>query len=349
MYAAVTSKDYHDNDSSKNFNLTEFSHGHLTVLDGWRAISICCVLIGHLLPLGPGKFSLNETTATTGMAIFFTLSGFLITKTLLDNPNIYTFAIRRILRIVPLAWAAMIILLIANGSSLNTWVSNLLFYSNNINTLISNGGGHLWSLCVEMQIYLFLAAILGIVPRIGIVLIPIACTIVTLLRIKYHVYIDMVTWYRCDEILSGSIIAMIYTRRYGEIPQRLLAWLHPSWIFPLLFICAHPSAGFFQYARPYFAALAVGATLYNSPIIFIKLSRNQLTKYLAKTSYALYIVHGVLTATWLNTGTTFIKYSKRPLLFISIFVISHLSTYKFESYFINYAKRITSNKKKQLL
>jgi peptidoglycan/LPS O-acetylase OafA/YrhL len=51
-------------------------------LDGWRGISILLVLGGHLFPLGPKSLNMNECIAALGMAIFFTLSGFLITTTL---------------------------------------------------------------------------------------------------------------------------------------------------------------------------------------------------------------------------------------------------------------------------
>ena len=33
---------------------------HLPVLDGWRGISISCVLAGHMLPLGPKYWALME-------------------------------------------------------------------------------------------------------------------------------------------------------------------------------------------------------------------------------------------------------------------------------------------------
>jgi len=56
-------------------------------LDGWRAISILLVLAGHLFPLGPKAYLINESIAALGMAIFFTLSGFLITTTLLHRSH----------------------------------------------------------------------------------------------------------------------------------------------------------------------------------------------------------------------------------------------------------------------
>jgi peptidoglycan/LPS O-acetylase OafA/YrhL len=318
------------------------THSHLAVLDGWRALSICLVLIGHLAPLGPGRLGLNESVATTGMVLFFILSGFLITKTLLANPSIYTFAVRRIFRIVPLAWLAMLILLFANGPETDVWVSNFLFYANNADTLVMNGGGHLWSLSVEMQIYLLLAVFVAAFPSIGVKAIPLMCLAVTTLRVDNHIYISMVTWYRCDELLAGGVLALAYTGRYGLTAQRLLAWLHPLWLMPLVVISAHPAAGAIQYLRPYLAAAAVGATLYNPPEFFIRSSQHRSVIYLANVSYALYIIHGLLMATWLASGDTLVRYGKRPLFFATTFFLSHLSTFHFERYFMNLGKVLTS-------
>jgi peptidoglycan/LPS O-acetylase OafA/YrhL len=74
-------------------------------LDGWRGISILCVLAAHLLPLGPKAWQLNATAGPMGMALFFTLSGFLITHFLLNHAGVLDFLIRRFFRIVPLALA----------------------------------------------------------------------------------------------------------------------------------------------------------------------------------------------------------------------------------------------------
>ena len=68
---------------------------YFDVLDGWRGLSILFVLAAHLLPLGPKALRLNETAGPIGMAVFFTLSGFLITNFLIHRPNIYDFIVRR--------------------------------------------------------------------------------------------------------------------------------------------------------------------------------------------------------------------------------------------------------------
>src|SRR5256885_9231134 len=52
----------------------------IPVLDGWRACSILLVLGAHLVPLGPHWMALNDTAGAMGMALFFTLSGYLITS-----------------------------------------------------------------------------------------------------------------------------------------------------------------------------------------------------------------------------------------------------------------------------
>jgi peptidoglycan/LPS O-acetylase OafA/YrhL len=52
--------------------------------------------------------------------------------------------------------------------------------------------------------------------------------------------------------------------------------------------------------------------------------------YIAEISYALYIIHGVLSHTWLGAGDKLEKYLKRPLLFGLKFALAHVSTPYFE-------------------
>ena len=127
------------------------------VLDGWRGISILCVLAGHMLPLGPKFLRFNEMIATTGMSLFFVLSGFLIVSMLSRDDNVLSFLIRRVFRIVPLAWGFLIIVLLFNGANWELWQANLLFYENLPPFYLLDHAGHFWSLCVEMQFYVAIA------------------------------------------------------------------------------------------------------------------------------------------------------------------------------------------------
>lgn len=127
-------------------------------LDGWRGISISCVLAAHLLPLGPSRLGLNHTAGAMGMSLFFTLSGYLITSFLIRRPEVKPFLIRRLCRILPLAWLFMVVTLLVYGGDRAAWASHLLFFLNYQTADIQPHSSHMWSLCIEMHFYLFVAA-----------------------------------------------------------------------------------------------------------------------------------------------------------------------------------------------
>ncbi|MGH7106291.1 MAG: acyltransferase family protein [Acetobacteraceae bacterium] len=77
------------------------------MLDGWRGISILAVLACDLLLLAPKRWDLNYSAGLFGMALFFCLSGFLITNFLLHRRNVVDLLIRHICRIAPLARLAL--------------------------------------------------------------------------------------------------------------------------------------------------------------------------------------------------------------------------------------------------
>src|SRR3954451_4257199 len=102
----------------------------IPVLDGWRATSILLVLGAHLMPLGPHWMLLNDTAGAMGMALFFTLSGFLITQFLAGGMPVGDFLARRLARIIPLCWAAVTALVLWHSYDLTTIVRNYLFVAN---------------------------------------------------------------------------------------------------------------------------------------------------------------------------------------------------------------------------
>jgi peptidoglycan/LPS O-acetylase OafA/YrhL len=80
---------------------------HLPGLDGLRGIAIIIVLLSHIFKGTPYAKSFP---GDTGVEIFFVISGFLITSLLLKEKinnghiSLKHFYIRRILRILPLAY-----------------------------------------------------------------------------------------------------------------------------------------------------------------------------------------------------------------------------------------------------
>jgi peptidoglycan/LPS O-acetylase OafA/YrhL len=312
------------------------------MLDGWRAVSIQLVMAGHLLPLGPRMWGLNGTFAATGMALFFTLSGFLITRTLSEQgADLRVFIIRRFFRIVPLAWLAMAIALTMAGAGPEAWAANFLFYANLPPFWLVPTASHLWSLCVEMQFYVGIALLVAVAGRRGLYAIPLLCLAVTGARIATGTTISIISWLRVDEILAGGTIALLYAGWFGPWPMRLIKRINVYVMIPLVLFAGHYMAGDFAYLRPYLAATTVAASIVNAPPSLARLFESRWAGYIATVSYALYIIHGVLRMTWLGTGDQAIKYIKRPLLFAVIFGLAHISTFWFEQPCIAFAKRLT--------
>jgi peptidoglycan/LPS O-acetylase OafA/YrhL len=127
-------------------------------IDGLRFVAITLVLIEHFAHFIGSKVSAGYF----GVDLFFVISGFLITKTLL-KPNEYlmlhnfrNFIGRRMLRIFPIYYLTLVTLLIVGVDSIRENVIYLFTYTYN---LIQENGispvSHFWSLAVEEQFYIF--------------------------------------------------------------------------------------------------------------------------------------------------------------------------------------------------
>lgn len=276
---------------------------------------------------------LNEAAAASGMALFFTLSGFLIVRFLYRGDDLRTFALKRILRVVPLAWVAIAVLVTMRSPDTLTVVRNLLFVANvPPAALIENGGEHLWSLGVEMQFYAAVAVLCLIFGRRGLLLVPLACLLVTIGRVYNGETISIYTLSRVDEILAGGTLALLYANnRVPQVPLLLGV--------ALLVATSHSAFGPLMYLRPYAASLLVGSTLMSVPTWAGRLLVNKPASYIADVSYAVYIFHGVLGHTWLGSGDKLTVYLKRPLLIAVTFVAAHISTNRFEKPLMAFAYR----------
>lgn len=189
------------------------SDHNLPVLDGLRAMSILLVLACHLLPLGPKALRLNETAGAMGMSLFFALSGFLITSGLMKNASVSEFFVRRLARILPLAYTytAIVFLIFTFQPQKLLW-TNLYTVNYMTQFLDTNWSAHLWSLCVEVQFYMAIGLVVLIFMKRGLWLVWPACLVITFLRVRAGAsgYISIVTHQRVDEILSGACVATIF-------------------------------------------------------------------------------------------------------------------------------------------
>jgi peptidoglycan/LPS O-acetylase OafA/YrhL len=312
-------------------------HDRIPTLDGLRAISILLVLACHLLPLGPKSLGLNETAGAMGMSLFFALSGFLITSTLIHNQNVVDFLIRRLARILPLAYlfSFLTLVFIAHNPKALFWTD--LFLVNYFTEYLSPGlTEHLWSLCVEMQFYVSIALIVALCGRVGLWLVWPACAVVTFLRIYTGTYIGIATHLRVDEILSGACVAIVVASEWK--PKASFLAIVIASVF--WFASSNPLTGELQYLRPYASAALVLTTLQFYSDRPASLLASAPMRYIATISYALYIIHPATAYGWMNEGAPAIKYlAKRPISFALTFALAHLSTFYWEKPWQVWAKR----------
>lgn len=315
-------------------------HQRLAQLDGWRGISIACVLASHLLPLGPKAWQLNEAAGLLGMNLFFTLSGFLIVSFLLKKPDVRSFAYRRLFRIVPLAWLYLIVVLTALHAPFDAWRANLLFSANYEDGSLGYITGHMWSLCVEIHFYVLVGVLVKVFGVRGLWVLPPLMLAITCTRIAFEAPVNIRTHLRMDDVLAGACLALVAHSARG-LTWRALGRINPFIYAALLCACSLPAFDAGLYVRPYLAGLLVGSTLAQPEAFLSRHLINPVLAYLAKISYAVYVIHPAAAHGWLSEGPKLTMYLfKRPLTFLITFGLAHLSTKYYEEKWIALGRRL---------
>ena len=218
--------------------MTAANAERLSVLDGWRALSIVSVLAAHLLPLNALVPRSNEAAGLFGMAVFFTLSGFLITRFLIERPDPRAFIIRRAFRILPLAWVGVMAAFVIDGAGKTAMLApNLLFYANLPPIPLFDSGAHLWSLNVEVQFYVVIALAIAVFGNKALYALPVFGVAVTALRVATGSHISIVTWLRIDEILAGALVALIWSGWFGARAKTILTGTN-TWLAVIIALAA---------------------------------------------------------------------------------------------------------------
>ena len=169
------------------------SGGRLRSLDALRGVACLMVAMNHTfgIPGGapPGEVAdLEQLLLDAGLALFFVISGYLISqpfvRSLVDGtsaPSVGGYAVRRIMRIGPAYWAALILTLgtVSSASALMQyngagdmslspfdWLSGLLFFQTWVQ------GSHafialpvIWTIPVEIAFYLLVPPMYALAGR----------------------------------------------------------------------------------------------------------------------------------------------------------------------------------------
>ena len=173
------------------------SSAYLPSLDGLRALSIAFVIAGHSVLGTPYE---KFYSGATGVNIFFVISGFLITTLLLKEKvrngkvSLKRFYLRRFLRIFPVAYLYLVVLLFLNRAfqlhiGRTDFITAFLYIKNLtiIHPAVTWQVVHYWSLSVEEQFYLLFPFLLLYHYKMYMRLIPILFVAVpTAIIFNYH-------------------------------------------------------------------------------------------------------------------------------------------------------------------
>ena len=238
---------------------------YMPTLDGWRAIAILLVIVGHAMddimvllqalgtPADPGAV---RYIGIHGVLMFFGLSGFLITHKLLAEEqkrgriSLSAFYVRRTFRILPatlffLTAVGMLSLAGVFDISAGRWFSSLFFAANYSSAEYSWYLGHFWSLAVEEHFYLLWPAMflwLGFVRRRLAWAVGMACAVAIWRAVDFKFQLTGSsaamfmgrTDIRVDHILWGAVVALAYADSFWR--PRLQALLADSRVMALLLL-----------------------------------------------------------------------------------------------------------------
>lgn len=340
---------------------------HLKGLNGIRAIAALSVLFAHLTG-ELYQFGLSDTfigtdelgnrlpifMASYGVTMFFALSGFLITYLLLIEKeksgiiNVKKFYIRRVLRIWPLYYfygilvASVYILYQINYD--NKMLPFYIFLMANIPLIIQNSLpmiGHLWSIGVEEQFYLFWPWFSKVKLKTLLLNSSLFILIFYVIKVvawyfKIELLLSFLTVTRFNIMLIGCVGAILFFKKHSLINKltdykiQLLAWLI---IILACFNMFHISSSLIDHEVIGFVTVVIIIAQVNRKNYIINLN-NRVLDFIGKISYGIYVYHPLLIFLAAKNLESF-KESKAInyivlyiFIFISAILISYLS-YRF--------------------
>ena len=314
---------------------------NVRALDGIRGVAIILVLFHHyefVIPPCNVEIQYMKLVFSFGWAgvdLFFALSGFLITGILLNtrNANNYfsAFYVRRILRIFPLYYSVLIVVLVVAALQnprpqivplVEDQKLYFLYLTNWLGLWKGHWGpnllGHFWSLAVEEQFYLIWPLCVWLLSWQRLARLAIGASVIALLARIFWVdhsgpsqAIIVATVTRMDALLCGALGAILF--RQAQSLSLLRQWL-PRIAFVTLsgFVAAvawlrvtHGAFTVLVFVETYgYTLLAVGftslilqaaATDGSATLLQRALCNRGLTNF-GKYSYGIYVYHAPVLA-----------------------------------------------------
>lgn len=312
---------------------------HIKPLDSLRAIAVFFVTVSHWFPI---KHVINKApNGVIGVETFFVLSGFLITRILIESrlkaeelsigkiTAFKNFFFRRALRIFPIYYLLIFILLIFHdwtGTNIKgafiyfaTYTSNFYFYHLQAwDGMIS----HFWTLAVEEQFYLLWPWIILFVNKKYLLQV-----------ILFFIAIGICSQYILREIEMGDILSISCFDAFGLgallswltvfKPQALRSFYKIICLFALACLIIY-AIGLYQHwmyipVRTLVSVIALWIITYvvymdkeKRQVQFSFVLNNRLLVFIGKISYGVYLYHRILPSL---TNEVLNRYLNNPFPF----------------------------------
>jgi len=346
--------------------------------DGLRAISITMVVLTHLgakALLPDNDYIKNRVwelcAGVTGVNVFFAISGFLITRILLQEKSstgsisFKNFYARRFLRLLPpllLFYTAIVVLMkfdLIKTSLTSVFLSFFYLYNYTPYSIYSEFLGHTWSLAVEEQFYLLwpfvvaslapnrmvrLTALIAFLSLLGFYLIA---------HVSYEhngVVYTLNSWFYAHRLFipavgpimigAGCSVMVFYQFRFVK---KWLSLAGTPWYCLLLFASPLYLPGFLFAAFPLVQAVGISLLLAwifnNQQSTLTNVLEWKPLSFVGKISYGLYVYQGLFLGTSIEGNSIWIQQFPQNLIFtVGVAVLSFYflekPVLKFKKYFV---------------
>ncbi len=314
--------------------------GRIPVLDGVRGVAVLLVMFAHFGKPDTDGFGVTlergiSSFGWAGVDLFFVLSGFLITGILLDtreSPSFFrTFYTRRFLRIFPLYYAFLAIVLWLWGPRagadeaqrqgwLWAYLTNFDIVRHGVFFGASSVLNHLWSLAVEEHFYFVWPFFVFLLDRRRLAMVAVLGLVgaeVARIGLQLHgsraIAAYMLTPTRVDGLAIGALLAIL-ARSPGEICQveavcrvatrgggrgdwlrvHAGAALQPWKVVPI----ALPALAIG------FGAMLLLAVAADDASLLARFFRSRVLRFYGRYSYGLYVWHPMVGWTLTGAGLT---------------------------------------------
>jgi peptidoglycan/LPS O-acetylase OafA/YrhL len=341
-------------------------------IDGLRAVSILIVVLGHFrlsvnMPhTGYVFFNTLFGGGQLGVKLFFVISGFLITTLLIkekiktDTINLKKFYIRRFLRIFPVFYLFLIVIIVLNFVmhlaipwyiflTAALYLTNFFIYQTHW-TMV-----HFWSLSVEEQYYLVWPALFKKNHNLALIIAVVVICIAPVFEVTAALHPSLLNWllvpffHGADCIFIGSVFAILAFK--GCINWTFFAKykIAVNFIgFFLVWFVTHIilKSSYSEMLLPFghtITVIIIGCIIISNIIpskdLFYKLFNSKPFVIIGRLSYSIYVWQQLFTFAPKGFPLQSFTWNTAPYNLIFIAIISACSYYFYERFFLRIKTR----------